>query len=231
MPTYNIIENCANCSCGWKNFRHLSKKEMQLINENRFEAFFKPGQILIKQGSPASNALFLAGGLAKVYMEGTKGRDFIMSIARPGRMLMGPGAYTTLRHTYTVSALTSVNACFINFDVLRHLVKTNGSFADGMMEDLSEKALISHDKMMSLAQKKMHGRMSEALLYFSNEIFNADEFELLLSRREIGEMTNMAKESVVRILKELSESGIIKYTASKMKILDKKKLINIAAKG
>lgn len=231
MPTYNIIEDCANCKCVWKNFKHLSKQEMQSINENRFEAFFKPGQIIIKQDSPASNALFLSRGLAKVYMEGAEGRDFIMSIAKPGRMLMGPGAYTTLRHTYTVSALTSVNACFINFSVLRHLVKTNGNFAESMMEDLSEKALMSHEKMISLAQKKMHGRMAEALLYFSDEIFNADEFEMLLSRREIGEMTNMAKESVVRILKELSESGIIKYTASKMKILDKTKLINIAAKG
>ena len=54
-----------------------------------------------------------------------------MSIAKPGRMIMGPGAFTNSRHSYTVSAITDVRACFISFEVFRSLVKSNGSFAEG----------------------------------------------------------------------------------------------------
>jgi len=227
----NRIDSCTNCIVGWKNFRDLTKQELEYINSNRFEAVFKPGEIIIKQGSPASNALFLSEGLAKVFIEDLKGRNFGMSIAKPGRMIMGPGAYTISRYSYSVSALTLVSACFINFEVFRHLVRTNGVFAEKMLEDISAKSLRMHKRMVNLAHKKMPGRLAELLIYLSDEVFNSTEFNVLLSRQEMGEMTNMAKESVVRILKEFSDSGIIEYTSSKIKILDSDKLNMIFEKG
>jgi CRP/FNR family transcriptional regulator len=231
MSDTNLIESCENCTKAWKNFRTLTKSELQYVNENRYEATFKPGEILVKQGSPASNALFLASGMAKIYMEGIKGKNFIMSIAKPGRLIMGPGAYVNFRHTYSVAAITNIQACFISFEVFRHLVRVNGAFAEAMLEDISAKSLRSHTRMVSLAQKKMPGRLAEALLYFANDIFKSDEYEMILSRQELGEMTNMAKECVVRLLKELEESGVIYSDASKIKILDKEKLILISNRG
>jgi hypothetical protein len=46
--------------------------------------------------------------------------------------------------------------------------------------------------------------MADALLYLSDEIFKSDEFDMILTRQELGEMTNMAKEGVVRILRWFS---------------------------
>ncbi|MCJ7448235.1 MAG: Crp/Fnr family transcriptional regulator [Bacteroidales bacterium] len=231
MSGKNLIESCASCTERWKNFRTLTKSELQHVNENWYEATFKPGEILLKQGSPASNALFLASGMAKTYIEGINGKNFIMSIAMPGRLIMGPGAYVNSRHTYSVAAITNVQACFISFEVFRHLVRVNGAFAEGMLEDISVKSMRSHTRMVNLAQKKMPGRLAEALLYFADDIFKSDEYEMILSRQELGEMTNMAKESVGRILKELEESGVIYSDASKIKILDKDKLIVISNRG
>ena len=231
MPGENIIDNCENCEMRWKNFQHLTKSEIQLVNENRYEATFKSGEIIIKQGTPAVNALFLASGMAKNYIEGIRGRNFIMSILLPGRLILGPGAYVNSRHTYSVAAITAVQACFISFDVFKHLVRVNGAFAESLLEDISSKSMRSHIRMVNLAQKKMHGRLAEILLYFSDEIFKADEFEMILSRQELGEMTNMVKESVVRILKEMEESGVISTPSSTIKILDKEKLRQISEKG
>jgi CRP/FNR family transcriptional regulator len=185
----------------------------------------------MKQGSPTSNALFLASGMAKTYIEGINGKNFIMNIALPGRLILGPGAYVDSRQTYTVAALSIVNACFINFNIFRQLVRSNGAFAEGFLEDISEKSLASLTRMVNLSQKKMHGRLADALLYFSNVVFMSDEYEMILSRQELGEMTNMAKECVVRILKELEDSGVIYSDSSRLKILDREKLIKISEKG
>ena len=227
----NFTINCDNCNVRWKNFQYLTKAELQLINENRYEATFKPGEIIIKQGSPASNALFLSSGMAKNYIEGIRGKNFIMNILLPGRLIIGPGAYVNSRHTYSVSALTAVQACFISFDIFKQLVKANGEFAEGLLEDISAKSLRSHLRMVNLAQKRMPGRLAEILLYFADEIFGSDQFEMVLSRQELGEMTNMAKESVVRILKEMEESGLIISTTSEIRIIDKQKLQLISEKG
>jgi len=231
MSGENLIDNCENCSRQWKNFQHLTKSELQLVNENRYEATFKPGEIMIKQGSPASNALFMADGMAKTYIEGSTGKNFIMGIALPGKLIMGPGAYVNSRHNYSVAAITTVHACFISFDIFKQLVRVNGAFAESFIEDISAKSLRSHMRMVNLAQKRMSGRLAEVLLYFADDVFQNDEYDMILSRQELGEMTTMAKECVVRILKELEDSGIIYSTASKIKIRDKEKLIQISEKG
>jgi CRP/FNR family transcriptional regulator len=231
MSVVNNINSCESCTHGWKSFQHLSQSELKLVNDNRYEAAFKPGEIMIKQGSPTSSALFMSTGLAKSYIEGLNGKNFIIGISMPGKLIMGPGAYVNSRHTYSVSAISSVQACFISFDIFKHLVKVNGNFAESLLEDISAKALKSHERMVNLAQKRMSGRLAEILLYFSDEVFLKDEYEMILSRQELGEMASMAKECVVRILKEFEESGVIYSDSSKIKILDKSKLIQISEKG
>jgi len=231
MPGNSNIESCEICTYSWKNFQLLTVDELKYVNENRYDATFKTGEIILKQGSPTSSALFLSSGLAKVYIEGSTGKNLLISIARPGMLIIGPGAYVNSRHTYTVSALTKVQACFISFDVFRHLVKVNGGFAESMMEDISIKSLHTHMRLVNLTQKKMPGRLAESLLYLADDIFESDEYDMLLSRQELGEMTNMAKECVVRILKEFEDSGVIDADTSKIKIIDREKLSLISARG
>lgn len=231
MPLSNAISSCESCTHRWKNFQHLTRDELNILNNNRYEASFKPGEIIIKQGSPASNALFIASGMAKTYMEGVNGKNFILSIALPGRLILGPGAYVNSRHTYTVAAITAVQACFIDFQTFRKLVRENGAFAESLVEDISNKSLTTLVKLVNLSHKKMPGRLADALLYFSDTVFKNDEYEMILSRQEMGEMTNMAKECVVRILKDFEESGVIYSDSSKIRILDKERLIKISEKG
>jgi CRP-like cAMP-binding protein len=231
MINEKLINSCENCMVSWKNFKNLSKSEIRLVNENRYEATFKPGEIIIKQGSPATSAVFLATGMAKVYIEGLDNKNFILGIALPSRLVVGPGVHVHARHTYSVSALTIVQACFISFEIINQLIRQNAEFAYGMLEDLSVKAYAVHNKLVSLTQKKMPGRLAEALLFFADEVCKADLFDIILSRQEMGEMTNMAKESVVRILKELESSGVIKTDCSRIQILDKEKLRVISERG
>jgi CRP-like cAMP-binding protein len=231
MFSERLVNSCENCVVSWKNFKNLSKNEIKLLNENRYEATFKPGEILIKQGSPASSAVFLASGMAKIYIEGLDDRNFILGIALPTQLIVGPGVNIHARHSYSVSALTVVQSCFISMEIINQLVRQNAAFASGMIEDLSIKSYAVHNKLVSLTQKKMPGRLAEAILFFADEVYKSDDFDMILSRQELGELSNMAKESVVRILKELETSGVVKSDCSKIQILDREKLKLISERG
>jgi CRP/FNR family transcriptional regulator len=231
MYSENIISGCESCDRCWSNFKGLSVEELELVNKNRYEASFNPSEIIIKQGSPSSNAIFLTSGLAKVYMEGYSGRNLLINLAEHSTLLAGPGVHVNSRYIYSVAAITHVQACFISFDVIRKIIAGNPAFAIGFIEDLSEKAFRMHQKILNLTQKKMHGRLAEALLYFADEVFHSDDYEMLLTRQEIGEMTNMAKESVVRIMGELENEQIIRAMPRSVKILNKDKLRVISEKG
>jgi CRP/FNR family transcriptional regulator, polysaccharide utilization system transcription regulator len=231
MAEKNIIRNCELCTRGWKNFSTLNSEQLERVNRNRYEANFRAGEIIIKQDSPALSALFISDGYAKVYIEDDSGKNFILSIAKPGGLLVGPGVFVNFRYTYTVAALTPVNACFINFEVFRELIRENALFAEGMLTDISIKSLKMHNRLVCLAHKKMPGRLASAFIIFADEVFMADEFDMILSRKELGEMTNMAKECVVRILKDFEERGVIETASSRIKILDKEKLLHISISG
>ena len=231
MSDIHFVNDCKKCPQAWKNFNLLTEKELDIVNKNRYEATFKSGEIMIKQGSPTSNALFMADGIAKTYIEGINGKNFIMGIVSPGKLIVGPGAYVNSRHTFSVAALSAVQACFIGFDIFKQLIRTNINFAESLLTDISVKSIRTQTQMINLTQKKMPGRLADALLYFSNEVFMSDEYDMILSRQELGEMTNMARECVVRILRELEDSGVIYSDSAKIKILDKDKLIQISEKG
>jgi CRP/FNR family transcriptional regulator len=226
-----MINSCNKCTTGWKNFKHLSKSELETVNSNRYEATFKPGEVMIKQGSPASNALFMATGIAKSYIEGTNGKNLILDLEKPGNFILGPGAYVNSRHNYSVAAITSIQACFVSADIIKKISRTNSAFAESLLGDYCSRAVRSHNRMVSMAQKRMSGRLADVLLYLSQDIFGKDKFGMILTRQELGEMTSMAKECVVRIMKEMEDSGIISSDASGVKILDKNKLISLSEKG
>lgn len=231
MTVFKLINNCEKCTAGWKNFRHLSKSELGTLNSSRYEATFKPGELMVKQGSPASTALFIASGVAKSYIEGTAGKNVILDIEKPGNLILGPGAYINSRHNYSVSAITSVQACFVSADILKQFARTNAEFGENMLAEFCKRNIRSHEIMLSMAQKRMSGRLADIILYLSDEIFVSDDFEMILTRQELGDMTNMAKECVVRILREMEDSGVINSNASKLKILDRKKLVSISEQG
>lgn len=230
MSNSNICTREESASV-WPAFRALTSDELKYVNQYRFEATFKPGEVIFKQGSPASNAVFLLYGLAKVYMEGQGEKNLIINIEKPGKMLIGPGIYTDYRHIYTVSALNDVRACFIDTNVIRKMVKDNSEFAESLLKDISLSSQVNFFKLMSMTQKKMPGRVAEVILYLAEEIFESDEFTMILSRQELADMAGMAKESVVRILKEFSNEGIIDSGCPNFRILDREKLKMISING
>ncbi|PLX16917.1 MAG: hypothetical protein C0599_14450 [Salinivirgaceae bacterium] len=224
-------KSCKVCPSRWRNFDNLTDEQMDRINEKRFEARFKSGEVIFKQGSPTSNAIFIISGMAKIYTETENGKSVRYAIAKPGRLITGPGTFVDNIHHYSLATIKDTVACFVDIGIIKELILENGRFAQGFIEDISAKALNSFDKILSISQKKMNGRLAEGILHLSDEIFQSDEFNCCLTRQELGELTLMTKESVVRLLKEFDEEGIVKVKGSNLKIMDKNRLTKIMQSG
>ncbi|MFA6128289.1 MAG: Crp/Fnr family transcriptional regulator [Bacteroidales bacterium] len=231
MNSEIAVKNCEDCPVAWQNFKTLTKSELALVNGNRYEAYFKAGEMILKQGSPASNAVFLSHGIAKIFTEGRDRKNLILEIALPSSLILAPGALFHTRNTFSVSALTNVRACFISLQVINQLASQNAEFAAGIIKDLSAKSLTVHEKLVSHTQKRMPGRLAEALLFFADVVYQSEIIDMILSRQELGELTNMAKESVVRIMRDFDLSGVITSESSKITILDMPKLRMISERG
>jgi CRP/FNR family transcriptional regulator len=227
-------DTCISCeSCNERSplFSLLSIEELKIMNANRFEVIFNTGENIVKQGTSASHMIMITSGMAKLYLEGFDKKNLLLEIISPWQLFGGPGIFTDYRYHYSVSALVETSACFIAIENMRKVMRTNPDFSEALLKNCSRGGVSNFERLISLTQKQMHGRLADVLLYLSEKIYASKHFSLNITRQEIGEMSNMTKESATRILKEFEHAGIIKLETKEVTINDMEKLNQLSLHG
>ncbi len=84
---------------------------------------------------------------------------------------------------------------------------------------------------MGLSQKQMHGRIADALIYLSKEIYSSKVVGGEISRQDMADYTSMSKDSAIRILKEFERDEIIILDGKSIEILSDERLQEISQRG
>lgn len=223
-------KNCVDCGLRSPMFNYLSEQELELVSNNKFEIKFRKGEIVRKQGTFLSHVISINAGLVKLYLEGYQGKNIILRIIKSQNFIGGPGMYYDQRHHYSVIALVETSACFIDINIFKQIIHSNPDFAAEFMKDISKNMLSSFDRLISLSQKQIPGRMADALLYLSQNIFESNNIPTHITKNELSELTSMSKDSVIRILREFKNEGILKLSQG-IEIINPDKLAKISMVG
>ncbi|MCK9450801.1 MAG: Crp/Fnr family transcriptional regulator [Bacteroidales bacterium] len=223
--------SCEDCNKRSPLFSLLSSEELNIMNANRFEVVFNTGENIVKQGTSASHMIMITRGMAKLYLEGFDKKNLLLEIISPWKLFGGPGLFTDYRYHYSVSALLDTSACFIATENVRRVMRLNPDFAETLLKHCSLNGVSNFQRLISLTQKQMHGRLADVLLYLSEKVYFSPHFSLNITRQEIGEMSNMTKESATRILKEFEHAAIIKLDTKNITLLDIEKLKQLSLHG
>ncbi|MBS4058657.1 MAG: Crp/Fnr family transcriptional regulator [Bacteroidetes bacterium] len=212
-------------------FSLLSKEELVLLNKDRFEVTFHPGETIIKQGTSANHFVSLTSGMAKLFLEGLDRKNLILEIVKPWKLFGGPGIFTDLRYHYSVTAISETSACFIAIDNVKKLIKSNPAFTESLLIHCSLNNSRNFERLLSLTHKQMPGRLADVLLYLSKDVYRSMAFNLSITRQEIGDLSNMTKESATRIMKDFENEGIISIDGKIIEILKLDTLKEISLRG
>ena len=223
-------KTCSDCKEKSLCFKQLNKDELRLTNENKVQIHFKKGEIISKQGSFVTHIMYLKNGYAKVYKETDINNNLILDIIPHGKLI----GLTSLFNNdniarFSVAALDNTVVCSIDRNTIEKLIHQNSQFAKTVIESLNAESLHFYDKMASLTQKQMNGRVADALIYLSEKVFLSEKFRMILSRKDLAEFTGMSTMSVVRTLKELKTENVIedKKGFIEIKNLDSLKQISL----
>jgi len=228
MPKDNACKDCAVKSSTVYN---LNPEEMDILCVNSTEIKFKKGEKIIKQGTFTQNIVFVKGGIVKIHLTGPLNKDEILKIDK-GPLFVGvPDVFANKTHSYSVTALNDTSACFIESARYKHLIQNNGNFALELINTLS-KGIVSHYKQcVYKMQKQITATTAEALLYFSDHIFESDEFEVPLTRVELGEYIGTTRETITKIIHDFTMDNIIEVEGRKFKLINKEMLAKISKAG
>ena len=223
--------NCVDCLKRSPLFNFLTQEQLELVSKNKTEIDFKAGEIIYKQGTVINDVISLNSGMAKIYIEGLNNRDMIISFLNATHFVGGPGIFVDNKHHFSIKAVEDSSACLIDGDVFKKLIKDNHEFAYAILRFISEKSIYYFNRFISLTQKQMPGRIADAILYLSTDIYKCNPFDLNISRQEIGELSAMSTESASRILNDLQKEGVIKVKGKRIEIINENLLKEISIKG
>ena len=204
---------------------------MNLLNHDRYSVRFKEGEVIIKQGTRADYLISVIEGFAKIYIEGHNERNLILDYIKPWRLVGVPSIHTGDKHRYSVIAVQETLVCFIDVNNFRRIVASNGAFAEQVLINCSGNYLATLDRMVGLSQKQMHGRIADALIYLSEEIYKGSIIGGEISRQDMADYTSMSKDSAIRILKEFERDEIIILEGRNIEILSSERLHDISQRG
>ncbi len=231
MDDYSESTNCLDCTKSSACFKKLIPSELEFINQNKTQIFYRKGENICKQGAFASYVLNISDGLVKLYLESPNNKNINLKILQTSEFIGLSSIYGDNIYNYSTIALKDSTICLIEKDSIKKLLRDNGNFASEVIKWYCENEKQLFNKIKSLGHKQMHGRLADALLYLSDESFNQIDLFSTLTRKDIADFACISTESAVRLLAELKNEGIITMDGKSIKILDRTKLKNISKKG
>jgi CRP/FNR family transcriptional regulator len=205
---------------------------LDLSDKHRVQLNFKQGETIFKQGSFANHVHFVKKGLVKLYMEiPNSDKNLVINILPDGNLLGLPSIYGNKVYTYTATAIENTTICIIENDIIKELIENNGKFAAELIKAMNHCSNSTFARFISLTHKQLNGRLADALIYLSEEIYKSPTFKLTLSRADLGELTGMSAMSVVKVIKDFKDNNIIKNDDGMIEIINMPLLKRISEIG
>lgn len=221
---------CADCQLQCDIYKALAETGNNFTEVNPMHVTYKRHEIICKQGNEVSHAIYLVKGTAKLYIEGLNNRNIILYIMKPHSYIGLLSFFETPKYSYSVMALEESEICMIDLAFIKKLYIENHDFLIKLNKAFGKSVASIMQKIITLNQKNIRGRFADSLLYLSN-LHNNLSFNMLLTRRELGELSAISEENTVRLLTELKKEKIIDVEGKQITILDERLLKKISEVG
>ncbi|MCJ7448473.1 MAG: Crp/Fnr family transcriptional regulator [Bacteroidales bacterium] len=215
-------------------FKGLNQKEKETIAQHNSYSVFKKDVLIIREGEKHRGLICLATGKVKVFKEGVGGREQILKMIRPQGFI----GYRTLfsEGTQSVSAVAVEDSavCIFDKNTIVKILKKNADLAFKFMKVINDELVFSNNRIVSLTQKHIRGRIAESLLVLRDTYgLEADgrTIRVSLPREDIANLSNMTTSNAIRTLSGMASEGIIGMEGRKIMILDSSYLERISELG
>lgn len=183
----------------------------------------KKGEVLFHQGDPFKSVYAVRSGSIKTYTIDDEGSEQITGFHLPGE-LVGLDAISDEAHPCNTMALETTSYCEIPFEQLESLSGELPSLRKQLLRVMSKE--ITHDAnlLMLLGKKTAEERLASLLLSLSTRYkergFSPKEFNLTMSRNDIGNYLGLAVETVSRLFTRFQEQKLVRAQGKHIELLD-----------
>lgn len=221
--------SCASCSLVDLCLPHgmdddeLIKLDDIVVRQNPYQ----PGQHLYRPGEK-SHALFaVRSGALKTYCITEDGEEQVLGFTLPGE-LVGMDGLGGKEYSSAAVVLETSSICELPFDRLEGICNELPGLHRQMMNVVGREITSDQHMLMLLGKRTAEERLASFILSLSRRYqqrgLSATDFNLPMSRQDIGNYLGLAIETVSRLFAQFKDKGILDVNRRHITITDHAKL-------
>jgi CRP-like cAMP-binding protein len=215
-------------------FRGLSQADKEVLDQHHQSVNYRKGETIISGGTKPKGLICLVSGKAKLFRVGAGNREQIIKMLRPHSYLAYRSLFSDNSFPFDVVAIEKSAVVIFEKHTMSRILKQNAEIAIKFMKIISEDLLSSDNRLISLTQKHVRGRIAESILLL-REIYGMEAdgrtLRVFLSREDLAHLSSMTTSNAIRTLSGLVSEKILDIEGRKIMILNLSKLEAISESG
>lgn len=199
--------------------RHvLSLKD---LGKDKQEKTFRKKADIFSEGDVPLQVYYVKSGSVKIYKSHPDGKELIVSLANANDFFGFEPIFEGTSYKESAVAIQDTTLIVIpkkDFLVLLQSPDVSASFISLLCKKVAEK----EDQLVNLAYNSVRQRTAEALLKTTRLKDNKENIQI--SRDDLAKMVGTASESVIRVLSDFKDEGLIEIESGRIKIKSEPRL-------
>ena len=191
-----------------------------LGKDKKVKAYKKKTEVFAEGDTPG-NVYFVKSGNIKIFKSHPDGKEFITAVCHPNDFFGYEAILENSPYKESAVAMQDSELTLIprkDFLTLLQSPDVSASFISLLCRKVTEK----ENQLLNLAYNSVRQRTAESLLKVSELKDTRDN--IAISRDDLAKMVGTAPESVIRVLSDFKDEGLIEIDGGKIKILAPAKL-------
>lgn len=211
---------------------NLPEEDLKLLHLEDAGQTYKKGETIFREGTVPGGIFYLKSGKAKKYKIDKEGREQIIYVANAGELIGYHAVLSDNRYTDSAAALEESVLVFIPKEDFLHAIDQSAILSKRLLKALSQEFTVFANSLALFAQRSVRERLALQLVVlrekYKKDFQEGMAVEINMSREDLASIVGTARENVVRLLTEFREAGVLETKGRKIRILDVKKLVQIA---
>ncbi len=212
--------------------KNLPPEDFATLTANRTVQLYAKGEIIFREGAYPAGIFYIIEGKVKKYKVDKEGREQIIYVANDGELIRYHAILSEDRYPDSASTLEKSKVAFIPREDFLLTIAQSPVLNRRLLKTLSHEFAVLANSISVFAQKSVRERLALQLIVL-REKYKVNfqpgmPVEINISRDDLANIVGTVRESVVRVLAEFKEAGILKTNGRKIIVINVNELIRIA---
>lgn len=205
-------------------------EELKKLSQEQKTQVLKKKATLFEEGDYPRYLYFIKSGKIKLFKTNEDGKEYIISILKEGDFIGYIDLIKNSNYTESAATLEESEVSLIPRKDFMSLLYANRDVSSRLIQMLADNISEKEDQLLQLAYNSVRKRVADALLLVYDRYHEeSKEASINILRDDLARIVGTAKESVIRMLSDFKDEGLIDIDKGVITILNKRKLETLIA--